>query len=86
MTSADMTEPHGAARGRAPQAMLDASWPILPRGAVIEVDPLAEELGERFDAAGHQLYLVGGCVRDPGLAQPPTWTSAPTRRPTRPRG
>ena len=33
-------------------------------GAVIQVDPLAKELGERFDAAGHQLYLVGGSVRD----------------------
>jgi poly(A) polymerase len=33
-------------------------------GAVIEVDPLAEAVGERFDAAGHQLYLVGGSVRD----------------------
>lgn len=35
-----------------------------PAGAVIEVDPLAAELGERFDAASHQLYLVGGSVRD----------------------
>jgi poly(A) polymerase len=33
-------------------------------GAVLEVDPLAIELGERFAAAGHQLYLVGGVVRD----------------------
>ena len=33
-------------------------------GAVIEVDPLAEAVGERFDAAGHQLFLVGGSVRD----------------------
>ncbi|MDP9185398.1 MAG: CCA tRNA nucleotidyltransferase, partial [Actinomycetota bacterium] len=33
-------------------------------GAVIEVDPLAKELGERFAAAGFQLYLVGGFVRD----------------------
>ena len=30
----------------------------------MEVDPLAAELGERFAAAGHQLYLVGGVVRD----------------------
>ncbi len=35
-----------------------------PVGAVIEVDPLAQELGDRFDAAGHQLFLVGGSVRD----------------------
>ena len=33
-------------------------------GAVLEVDPLAIELGERFATAGHQLYLVGGAVRD----------------------
>ena len=29
-----------------------------------DVDPLAKELGERFRAAGHELYLVGGAVRD----------------------
>ncbi|MFD0921725.1 CCA tRNA nucleotidyltransferase [Saccharopolyspora rosea] len=37
------------------------------RNAVVEllrVAPLAEELGERFNAAGHRLYLVGGSVRD----------------------
>jgi poly(A) polymerase len=28
------------------------------------VFPVADELGERFAAAGHQLYLVGGSVRD----------------------
>ena len=33
-------------------------------GAGLEVDSLAIELGERFAAAGHQLYLVGGVVRD----------------------
>jgi poly(A) polymerase len=33
-------------------------------GAVLQVDPLAIELGERFATAGHQLYLVGGAVRD----------------------
>jgi poly(A) polymerase len=35
-----------------------------PTGAVIEVDPLAQQLGDRFDAAAHQLFLVGGSVRD----------------------
>ena len=30
----------------------------------IDADPLAKDLGERFSAAGHQLYLVGGVVRD----------------------
>ena len=31
---------------------------------LLEVDPLVRELGERFRAAGHELYLVGGAVRD----------------------
>jgi poly(A) polymerase len=35
-----------------------------PAGAILEVDPLAVELGERFRAAGFRLYLVGGAVRD----------------------
>jgi poly(A) polymerase len=30
----------------------------------LEVPPLARDLGERFAAAGHELYLVGGSVRD----------------------
>jgi poly(A) polymerase len=30
----------------------------------LEIDPLAKELGDRFRAAGHELYLVGGAVRD----------------------
>jgi poly(A) polymerase len=37
------------------------------RNAVVElvkVAPVAEELAERFVAAGHRLYLVGGSVRD----------------------
>jgi len=33
-------------------------------GAVLEVPPIATELGERFRLAGRQLYLVGGVVRD----------------------
>ncbi|HSD48677.1 MAG TPA: CCA tRNA nucleotidyltransferase [Actinomycetota bacterium] len=33
-------------------------------GAVLEVPPLATELGERFRAAGRELALVGGVVRD----------------------
>jgi poly(A) polymerase len=49
-------------------AMTEPTQP--PAGAVIEVDPLAKELGERFDAAGHQLYLVGGSVRDLILGRP----------------
>jgi poly(A) polymerase len=37
------------------------------RNAVAEllrVFPIADELGRRFQAAGHELYLVGGSVRD----------------------
>ena len=33
-------------------------------GALLEVPPVATELGERFRLAGHELYLVGGVVRD----------------------
>ena len=33
-------------------------------GALLEVPPIAVELGERFRLAGHGLYLVGGVVRD----------------------
>lgn len=35
-----------------------------PPGAVVEVDPLAKELGDRFAGANKQLFLVGGVVRD----------------------
>jgi poly(A) polymerase len=39
--------------------------PTIPdgTGAMLEVDPQARELGERFRAAGFELYLVGGVVR-----------------------
>jgi poly(A) polymerase len=33
-------------------------------GAALDVPELATELGARFAAAGHELYLVGGSVRD----------------------
>src|SRR5512134_1273048 len=33
-------------------------------GAILNVPPLATELGERFRAAGRELALVGGVVRD----------------------
>ena len=35
-----------------------------PSGSVVEPPLLARELGERFAAAGYELYLVGGSVRD----------------------
>ncbi len=37
-------------------------------GRLVDVHPEARELGERFAAAGHELYLVGGSVRDTLLA------------------
>ncbi|MDP9340949.1 MAG: CCA tRNA nucleotidyltransferase [Actinomycetota bacterium] len=41
-----------------------------PTPPVLEVDPLVRELGERFRAAGHELYMVGGAVRDRFLGRP----------------
>ena len=35
-----------------------------PYGATVDVPELAIELGVRFADAGHQLFLVGGSVRD----------------------
>jgi poly(A) polymerase len=32
--------------------------------ARLDVEPVLRDLGERFRAAGHELYLVGGAVRD----------------------
>jgi poly(A) polymerase len=37
---------------------------IAGPGAALDVPPLAKELGARFADAGHELYLVGGTVRD----------------------
>src|SRR3989442_14471821 len=31
---------------------------------LVRVFPVADELGDRFAAAGHELHLVGGSVRD----------------------
>jgi poly(A) polymerase len=42
--------------------MTDTTRPV--EGARLEVPPIATELGERFGAAGFELYLVGGVVRD----------------------
>src|SRR5207302_637571 len=39
-------------------------------GTLLDVDHLAVELGERFRAAGFQLYLVGGAVRDLLMQRP----------------
>jgi poly(A) polymerase len=58
-------------------------------GAVLEVPPIATELGERFRLAGRELYLVGGIVRDMlvGRVRPDAEldlaTDAPPRETTR---
>jgi poly(A) polymerase len=38
--------------------------------SLLPVDPVAVELGQRFRAAGYELYLVGGAVRDLLLDRP----------------
>ena len=38
-------------------------------GAMVARYPLADEIGRRFAAAGHELYLVGGTVRDAFLGR-----------------
>jgi poly(A) polymerase len=51
---------------------------------VIEVPPLAKELGTRFADAGHELYLVGGSVRDlmQGGRADSDWDFATSAHPT----
>lgn len=39
-------------------------------GAVLDVPAIAKELGVRFAGAGHELFLVGGSVRDLVLGRP----------------
>jgi poly(A) polymerase len=41
-----------------------------PPGAVLDVPSIATELGVRFVDAGHELFLVGGSVRDLVLGRP----------------
>ncbi len=40
--------------------------------SLLTVPPVADELGALFEAAGHQLYLVGGSVRDALLGLAPS--------------
>jgi poly(A) polymerase len=50
-----------------PPATSQAALSAAQRRAVAEllrVSPVADELGRRFAAAGHELHLVGGSVRD----------------------
>ncbi len=62
MTPADRATQSGAAdpaRGGAP-----ARVPVAPIKRLLDDHPEIAELGERFGAEGHELYLVGGAVRD----------------------
>lgn len=47
---------------------MDLRNPVGPQekalAAIIAIPPLADEIGARFAAAGHELWLVGGSVRD----------------------
>jgi poly(A) polymerase len=55
----------------------------LPSDPVLEVPALARELGARFASAGHELYLVGGSVRDIVRGRPfPDWDFATSAHPT----
>ncbi|MCP3799487.1 CCA tRNA nucleotidyltransferase [Allokutzneria sp. A3M-2-11 16] len=44
----------------APSAATEQDVPVQP----LRIAPVADELAERFAAAGHRLFLVGGSVRD----------------------
>ncbi|MDU0288457.1 CCA tRNA nucleotidyltransferase [Saccharothrix longispora] len=44
--------------------MQDNAVVDLPTGSPVGSSPVADELADRFHAAGHRLYLVGGSVRD----------------------
>src|SRR4051794_27744726 len=63
------TSPTGTRPATRPAATqpTDAALTAAQRRAVAEllrVSPVADELGRRFAAAGHELPLVGGSVRD----------------------
>ncbi len=59
--------PGGASSDAAPANELSDDQ-AAQLGQLVDVFPEARELGERFAAAGHELYLVGGTVRDALLA------------------
>jgi poly(A) polymerase len=56
------TDSHTRAENVAADGQFDAHNAAV--AALIDVPPVADELGARFAAAGHELHLVGGPVRD----------------------
>ncbi len=78
------------ARGHLPLSLVSSPQPpaALLQQAVAHlapVVPLLTELGELFNAEGHELALVGGPVRDAFLGRSRrTWTSPPVRPLSRP--
>jgi poly(A) polymerase len=66
--SSDPTDrPAEVSSSAAVAASAAASLSAAQRAAVVElmrVSPVADELGDLFAAAGHELHLVGGSVRD----------------------
>ena len=59
----------GSPEGAAPSQAQEASLLRAAVAALAPVIPLLRELGERFEAAGHELALVGGPVRDAFLGR-----------------
>jgi poly(A) polymerase len=62
--------PGGAVHRRYPSAVSDPPFHADSLRELLDVPPLARELGVRFQEAGHELYLVGGAVRDALLQRP----------------
>jgi poly(A) polymerase len=54
----------GARAARGPQASAATGPTDAQRQAAARVFAVADELGQRFRAAGHELHIVGGSVRD----------------------
>ena len=59
----------GSPEGATPTQTQEASLLRAAVAALAPVIPLLRELGERFEAAGHELALVGGPVRDAFLGR-----------------
>src|SRR5437867_7968377 len=66
--------PPPALRGKAPRVPPGRRYPVLVKAIppeisqrlrdLVKISPTSVELSRRFERAGHQLYLVGGSVRD----------------------